>query len=218
MAVSWRNEQRCWARPLTPGFSPAPLPTYCFDVCGFFCFFFPLQITKAPQLEFQRWRSLSSLFCHFCPNRLGPPVIQIAGIQKQFKNCPAKPIRLCFANMAQPVFSTALSHRSAGSKPFVHREPPARVSQGSNVISYVFVHQTKKRNVFHLSVPKRIARTAPWSGIEFYCREKLWSGNIGGVSASFSSLGSPQKSSAIGNNEVNTSADRNPGPPAVSSV
>lgn len=31
-------------------------------------------------------------------------MIQIAGIQKQFKNCPAKPIRPCFANMAQAVF------------------------------------------------------------------------------------------------------------------
>lgn len=146
-------------------------------------------------MEFQRWRSLSSSSCHFCPNGLDPPVIQIAGIQKQFKNCPAKPIRPCFANMAQAVFFCSLPlTRSAGSGPFfVRGEPPARVSQGSNVISYLFVHQTKKRNVFHLPVPKRIARTVLRSGIEFYCQEKLWSGNIGwgawrereGVSASF---------------------------------
>lgn len=195
MAVSWRNERRCRARPLTPGGSlRPPLPTRCFHVSFFF--FFPLQITKVLQLEFQRWRSLSSSSCHFCPNGLDPPVIQIAGIQKQFKNCPAKPIRPCFANMAQAVFFLL-----APSHPLCRLRAvflcavslQARVSQASNVISYLFVHQTKKRNVFHLPVPKRIARMALRSGIEFYCQEKLWSGNIGwgggcgveGVSASF---------------------------------
>lgn len=181
-------------------------------------------------MEFQRWRSLSSSSCHFCPNGLDPPVIQIAGIQKQFKNCPAKPIRPCFANMAQAVFFLlAPSHPLCRLRAVFLCVVSLRRESHKLVMSFLtFLSIRQKREMFSISRFRR-ELLAQCSGQELNftvrknCGVEISGGGGGGAGwrgfqPLFSSPGSPQKSSAVGNNEANTSADRNPGPPAVSSV
>lgn len=138
MAVNWRNKQaHCRALPVTPALSPAPRPLQYSRVCS-------SPNNEGAAIVISNFEELSSLFCHFCPNRLCSVVIQITGIQKQFKNCPAEPepIRPCFANMAQPVFLQQELDLLCQLKAFC--ETCTSVSQGSNVISCLFVHQTKR--------------------------------------------------------------------------
>lgn len=142
MAVNWRNEQRTAALSLRLRRSPRPPRPLRYS-----------RVHSSPNNEggaivILNFEELPSLFCHFCPNRLHSGVIQITGIQKQFRNCPAEPepIRLCFPNTAQPVSLRQELDPLRRLKAL--REPLAPASH-KVLMSFLafFVHQTKREMV-----------------------------------------------------------------------
>lgn len=148
--------------------SLAPRPLQYFRVCS-------SPNNEGAAIVISNFEELSSLFCHFCPNRLCSVVIQITGIQKQFKNCPAEPepIRPCFANMAQPVFLQQELDLLCRLKSLCEPLAPASHKVVLSFLAFLSIRQKEKWFPSPGSEAKRIAQMAVWTGIEFYPQEKM---------------------------------------------
>lgn len=124
--------------------------------------FVPLLIMNAPAIGISNSGDLSSLLCHFCPNRLCSAAVQITGIQERLKNrsrsgrvLPTRP-SLFFYN------KSCTCYVFCRLKAFC--EPLARLSSKlvMSFLAFLSVRQKEKWFPSPGSEAKRIAQMAVW--------------------------------------------------------